>query len=316
MKKETDWMGLWYKIIKERGENDEPTFGLINLDSRNVTWHRFSHMDMDGVGVLNYLYTKRGIKINTPDLKEKKAPSFFELLFIFIKLIFKEKKLKPIWKKTYPNIRPNDVHKISYHIFAPAELKLILDYCQSLHVTPCAFFMNECSKVLLNYFTINKEGSWTLPVNLRPLVRHQNFNANHSSGIIVSIKDSDTIKVTNNKIKLALKNREHWAIWWIHQIGRIIGYQGMKFLSNATAKSNFMLGSFTYLGKWDLPPNELYVGAPPGSKNFPLSIMVMASNEHLSLSLKIHPYILEDESKVDEILNSLKEHILKTIAIS
>jgi NRPS condensation-like uncharacterized protein len=315
MKKEIDWMGLWYKIIKERGENDEPTFGLINLESKNITWHRFSHMDMDGVGVLNYLYSERGIKIKTPDLKEKKAPNFLELLLVFIKLLFKDKKLKPIWKHTYPTKTPQDVHKISYHIFNPGELKNIFDYCQKLQVTPCAFFMNECSKILLEYFTVNKEGSWTLPVNLRPLVKHQNFNSNHSSGIIVSIKASDPVEKTNDKIKLSLKNKEHWAIWWVHQIGRIIGYQGMKVLSNATAKSNFMLGSFTYLGKWQLPPNELYIGAPPGSKNFPLSIMVMISNDHLSLSLKIHPYILSDESKVDEVLNSITEHILKIVAI-
>lgn len=315
MKNEIDWMGLWYKIIKERGENDEPTFGRYDLSTKKVDWFRFSHMDMDGVGVLNHLYQKRGIQLTKfPDLKEKKYPNFFEALLIFIKLAFKNKKIKTEWMERNEGLAPKDVHKISYYIFNPDQTKAIEEFSKNNNVSVCALLMNRSSKVLLQNLSFNQEGTWTLPVNLRPILKKENFNANHSSGILIPIKKNDQITDTNTQIKNSLKNKEHWAIWWIHQIGRVIGYSGMKYISNKNAQKSFMLGSFSYLSKWDIPSPDIYVGGPPGSKNFPVSVMVMLANGHMSYSLKIHPYILKDESKVEEYLNAIVHDVLNFVS--
>lgn len=317
MKPEKDWMGLWYKIIKERGENDEPTFGRIDLKTKQIEWTRFSHMDMDGVGVLNQIYTEKGIQLKSiPSLKEKKYPSFFEAVSIFIKLLFKEKKPKPDWIEKNLGLNPTNVHALSYFIFSPEELNSLEQFCKKNKINPCALLMNRSGHVLLNRLTINKEGTWTLPVNLRPILKKQNYNSNHSSGVLIPILKDDQPKDTFLKIKNSLANKEHWAIWWVHQIGRIIGYQGMKFLSNQNAKKSFLLGSFSYLSKWELPENDIFIGGAPGSKNFPISIMVMIANDHLSFSLKIHPYVLADQSKTGLILNDIKMDILTLIANS
>jgi len=174
--------------------------------------------------------------------------------------------------------------------------------------------MQTISSVLLPRLSHNSEGTWTLPVNLRPLLIKTDIKSNHSSAILINIKKEDIPLDIHKKISTALKNKDHWGIWWIHQIGKIIGYQGMKFISNKASKNNFVIGSFSNLSSWDLPPGHIWVGGPPGSKNFPISIMVMKANDHMSLSLKIHPFILKDSTQTPEILNEVTAHILCVVA--
>ncbi len=173
--------------------------------------------------------------------------------------------------------------------------------------------MHEASKVFLNQLSTNQEGTWTLPVNLRPVLKREDYNSNHSSGVLISFHQNKTPMDIHQQIKNALKNKVHWAVWWIHQIGRIIGFSGMRYLSNKNAKKNFWVGSFSYLGEWDLPSDEIFVGGPPGSKNFPISVMVMIANSHMTISLKIHPFICKDTSKVPELLSQLSTELLKKV---
>lgn len=314
MKTEIDWMGRWYDIIKERGENDEPTFGKLNLKTNEIEWIRFSHTKMDGVGVLNYFYNNRGIKLSKfPDLKEKKAPGIFEMLFIFFKLLFQNKKVKPKWIETNFQLKPVDVHQLHFHVFKPEEVLKLKRHCKENQFSLCAFIMHEASKVFLNQLSTNHEGTWTLPVNLRPVLKREDYNSNHSSGVLISFHQNKTPMDIHQQIKNALKNKVHWAVWWIHQIGRIVGISGMRYLSNKNANKNFWIGSFSYLGEWDLPSDEIFVGGPPGSKNFPISVMVMIANSHMTISLKIHPFICKDTNKVPELLSQLSTVLLKKV---
>lgn len=310
-KDEIDWFGLWYKIMRERGDNDEPTFGRLNLVSKNVDWFRFSHSYMDGVGVLNYLYEKRGIKLSKfPDLKENHAPSFFEYIIAFIKLIFHKKGPKVSWIEKNFNYQHTNVHRLSFDLLSIEETAKIESVAKIKKVSVCALLMDISSRVLLRELSHNQAGTWTLPVNLRPVLKRKNYNSNHSSGILIPFDlKVDNAQSINQNIKNSLKNKVHWCVWQAHQIGKIVGITGMRLLSNNSANKTFMLGSFSYFGKWELPENDIWVGGPPGSKNFPISIMVMIANKHLSFSLKIHPFILQNQEKTDELLAKIFEEI-------
>lgn len=315
-KKETDWFGLWYKIMKERGDNDEPTFGHYDLTTKEVDWFRFSHSDMDGVGVMNYLYNKRGIQLKKfPDLKEKNPPSFWNYVVAFIKLLLKPKAPKPDWKEKNWDLKPIDLHRLSFEILNSTETEALLNHCKKQQVSPCAFLMDVTSKVLLPELTHNCAGAWTLPVNLRPVLKRIDYNSNHSSGILVPVNlEVDHATTINHKIKKSLKDKEHWCVWQVHQIGRLIGLKGMRYISQKSSKKTFMIGSFSYMGPWELPVNDIWVGGPPGSKNFPISIMVMIANSRLSFSLKIHPFILKDQDKTDEFLKLITGKIRLLLA--
>lgn len=299
-------MGLWYKIIKERGENDRPNFGKYDLETGLVDWLTFSHADMDGVGAMLDFYEKINLPLkNYPYLKEKKVPNFFERLKIFYRMFFCIKKVKTVWKENNFGLEPENHRLIYFNIFSAEETLSIENYCKLNQFSVNAFLMNISSKVLLKELSINTEGSWTLPVNLRPLLKRENLKSNHSSGILVNIQKDDTPQITHNNIRTSLKNKEHWGIWWIHQIGKYIGYNAMRFISNQNAKKYFIIGSFSNLSTWDLPPGHIWVGGAPGSKNFPLSVMLMKANERLSLSLKIHPFVLKDLDRTKDILDNL-----------
>ncbi len=309
-----DWMGLWYKIIKERGENDRPSFGCLNLETNEIDWMSFSHSEMDGVGAMMNYYEGKNYKLTKfPDLKEKSYPSFFEALGILYRLIFKTKKIKTHWLENNNILNPPDPLKISFHIYSQEDTQKILNYCKANKVSQTAFVMNHITHFLLPQLSSNAEGTWTLPVNLRPILKTFNIKGNHSSGLLINIKKSDSPQKTHQEIASQLKKKQHWGIWWVHQVGRIVGFRGMKFISEKNAKKSFMIGSFSNLGSWDLPPNHIWVGSPPGSKNFPISIMLMLANSRLSLSLKIHPAIMENQSKVSQMLDSLSQYILSKV---
>jgi len=309
-KNQIDWMGLWYEIIKERGENDRPSFGCLNLETNAIDWMSFSHAEMDGVGaMMNYYQSKNYTLTKFPDLKENAPPTIIEALATLYRLLFKTKKIKTQWNETNNILNPDDPLKISFHIFSEESTKKILVYCKKEKISLTAFIMNESTHFLLSKLSSNHEGTWTLPVNLRPVLKTFNILGNHSSGLLINIKQKDSPKTTHQEIALKLKKKQHWGIWWIHQVGRIVGYQGMKYISNKNAQKSFMIGSFSNLGSWDLPPNHIWVGSPPGSKNFPISIMLMLANQRLSLSLKIHPHILKNQEEVPHLLDGLKDFI-------
>lgn len=219
MKCETDWFGLWYKILKERGENDCPTFGKLDLNTNEVEWHNFSHSQMDGIGALKKYYDAQNFQLkNLPELRENKVPHILERILIFYKMIFHTKKLKTNWTFFNKHARPVDPHNISWKIFSLHETSLINEYCKKNKFSQNAFLMNITSKVLLKELSINGEGTWTVPVNLRPVLKRIDYNSNHSSGILIPIALNDSIAATQGKIKIALKNKQHWAIWWVHQV--------------------------------------------------------------------------------------------------
>jgi hypothetical protein len=314
MNKEIDWMGRWYDIIKDRGENDRPTLGRLDLRTNEVDWMEFSHSEMDGVGALIHYYEKTDFKLEKyPSLREASIPSFFERLLIFYRLIFTSTKIKTIWNETNRGAEPKDPLAISYRIFTKEETGAIETFCKKNKYSVNAFLMNTTTKFLLSLLSKNGEGTWTLPVNLRPVLKRKNIKSNHSSAILISVAKNDSPLDTHQRISLALKNKMHWGIWWMHQIGKFIGYTGMKYISGRAAKTNFVIGSFSNLSSWELPPHHIWVGGPPGSKNFPISVMVMKANDQMSFSLKIHPFIMKDLSRTSEILNKLIQHILQEV---
>ncbi len=311
---EIDWMGRWYDIMRERGDNDSPSFAKYNLKTKEIEWFHFSHSKMDGVGVLVHLYQKRGIAFKKfPDLREDHYPTFFEALKIIYQAL-QFKKYKTVWNENRFDLKPDDVHYLSFKIFDPDQTLKIEDYCKKNKISESALFLNTISKVVLSTLSKNGEGTWTMPVNLRPVLKRHDYTSNHSSGVLINYKIDQSFKATHEMIKLKLKNKEHWAVWWIHQIGRIIGYKGMRFISNKNAKKTFMIGSFSNLGAWDLPPDEIYIGGPPGSKNFPVSIMLMKANGHISFSIKIHPFIMPNKEKVHEICENIAQSVINQVA--
>lgn len=319
MSEQIDWMGRWYVIMKERGENDCPTLGRLHLKSGEIDWFHFSHSQMDGIGAFVKYYQEKGTQLqNLPQIKEKKVPGLIERLKIFYRLIFKTKKARVDWKEFHPEAAPKDPLDIHYKIFSPAQLAALKSYCKSQGFSLNAYFMNTLTRALLPELTHNQEGTWTLPVNLRPLLARKDFCSNHSSGILVSMNKDDTPSDTHKKIAHALKSKIHWGIWWIHQIGKFVGMRGMRYVSAQNAKKSFLIGSFSILGKWDFPKDHIWVGCAPGSKNFPVSAFLLEANDHLSFCLKIHPAVLPGareevsgalfKSAVDKILSPLDAH--------
>ncbi len=317
---ETDWFGLWYKIMKERGDNDCPSFVRINTQTLEKFEMNFSHSEMDGVGALYKHYVlDRGIPIPFPAHREKSPPNFFLLLKSFFAFIFLNKKHKTLWKESNWHLNPTgeDAKKFSYEILSTECTMQLENFCKKHSLSLNSVLISIFNAVLLPQLSINKKGMWTIPVNLRGPIQRQDFTSNHSSAILIRVQHNNDLSelIANTRriqsnIKFKLQRKEHWMIWSIHHIGKYLGYKFMRWVSHQNAKKSFVLGSFSNLGKWDLPPGEIWVGGPPGSRNYPLSVMIFQNQNQISLSLKIHPFVLEDQSQVPTLLKKIVEHIM------
>ena len=104
-------------------------------------------------------------------------------------------------------------------------------------------------------------------------------------------------------------------------IGRLIGVGGMRFFSIRTERKSQWMGTFSNVGSWPpvgsapgiLDPDIVYIVAPPGTPNFPISVGLITWNGRLSITLKVHPSISDKPDQARFFLERLKASVLLEI---
>lgn len=325
-KKIVDWVGFWYTLNKKKGV--DVTFTIIrkNLVLNQTESFCFSHERHDGAGALaTWLRSKKYILPQLPTARPNDKPSFIKSPLILFKTLFIHKNIKPQripWKEKnidYKNINNN----FEYVLFYKKQIHKINNYCVQNKISQNAFLLsilhNELIPLLLK---TDCSAKWLFPVNMRGNVFAKDDSQNLSSAIFISLKKQSTAAEIHKKIKTSLINKVHWSVWWLMHIGKIIGKKGCQYLSSQSQKNSFFYGSFSNMGSWPIKGSQLgpsfckddfYMGVPPGTANYPISVGLITWNHHLTLSLKIHPYILKDQSLTKTYLKNIE---LKIISVT
>ena len=183
-----------------------------------------------------------------------------------------------------------------------------------------AYLLSKFNNLILKEFAEDDvNGGWLFPVNMRGGVNKKNVFSNQSSGILINGKQDIEASNIQKQIKNELTNNKHWANWFSYHIGVLIGVGGMRYLSKRSSEKSYFLGTFTNMGEWPLPgtepqclhnEDEAYIVVPPGTKNYPVSVGIITWHGKTSISLKIHPSICSDRSKVKKILDQFKNEML------
>lgn len=323
-----DWIGVWYEILKERGENDQIAFIRAHVDKDGVFHesqkHQFSHAIMDGTSAIPFYFRQFGQTNSFPRKMDYiKSFSFLEIL----KLVFKNTKISPknnsTWLEFDSTKKIEDIFKYAKLTLSPEQTLNFENYCLKNKISPNAILVHLFSKEILP-LTKNhhEEQTWLFPVNVRGMVQKNNDDANHSSFIPIHVKDSTSIVDIQNQMKKELKSFNYLGLWWVHHISMIAPLDYLKKLSLKASQTKFWLGSFSNVGKWEstadykklAPANEhdAWFFATPGSKNFPISVVIMTLDERMSFSLRIHPAINKASlDKAREILDRIKISIIE-----
>ncbi|WP_412473459.1 hypothetical protein [Halobacteriovorax sp. YZS-1-1] len=302
-----DWVGVWYEILKERGENDQCVIGrakYIDGDIHEPQYFEYSHSLMDGSASIPFYLTKLGAKRGPIFSNYKKEISFFD----HIKLAFRAKDISPAHKpdwKIQSQKRPKNNYEFALKALSVDETKKFNDYLKENKLS-----QNIVILELLNRFVFelikeesqNESYSWLLPINIRGIVNKINPYENHTSFVQMRLNANSTYESIRKVFSAKVKTLNHIGLWWVHHIGVLFGRGYMAKLSRKSAGKNFWLGTFSNVGSWDvrdetynsLGEQEVWFATTPGSRNFPIGLVAMEFNAKLSLTLKVHPFISEN----------------------
>lgn len=323
-----DWIGIWYEILKERGENDLISFVRQNKNCPEINdQFQFSHSIMDGTSSIPYYFRKFGQINEFPrSMTYKKEFSFLEV----VKLTLKNMKIAPAnntkWKENLDR-KIENIHDYARLSLTKEVSQKFDHYCTINKISENAILLEFVSKEILKLVEDPSiEHTWLFPVNVRGMVQKNNNEANHSSFIKINVSNNTTKENILTQMKESLKSYNYLGLWWVHHIGVIAPKSYLKKLSKKASETKFWLGSFSNVGKWYT--NELYKPlcktsemsqeedgwffATPGSKNFPVSMVVMTLNDQMNFSMRIHPAICDKNlDMASNILKNLEKNIIE-----
>lgn len=314
-----DWVSLWYIAARERGINDICTVARHNTQTGEFERHLFSHAQMDGVGALGHLLRDRGYSLTQlPQTKFIVPPPLSKRPLILWRALRAAGPQQVAWIDRNPS-REGDPNALDFITFTHVETEHLSALCRRCGISKNAFLLEAVNRTIVPE-VVNGTcfGKWVFPVNLRGAVNKSRDTSNHSTAIALSVDRFTTAEDLDRQIRNGLKSGAHWATWWILNIGRIIGLRGVRYLSIASEKNSHWLGTFSNMGEWNLngPEGEsnahhdVWMAAPPGTKNYPISVACLTWNGRLTITLKIHSSIHPDPSAAKNFLARLKVNLL------
>lgn len=323
MKSSKDYIAMWFDVRKELGISDDMSIGQMKKNSGEINWSSFAHSEMDGIGGIATILREHGYPCrHLPKSSEKHVPGVWQL-YKLNKKFKREKGYIPSksirWKNTYP-CGNNNSAVIENCYFDKMTTARIKRNAKNNKVAYSTFLMWALNKAIAdNLLDGSQNYYWFYPVNLRGVIQLNSDTSNYSSGVNVCLNNYITPKELQQEIKTKIKIKEHWSTWRLAHIGKLIGKPGIRYIYKRISKTNFYAGSFSFLGGWPLQeyntpaenPNEVWVSCGIGTKNYPVSTGIMEWHGQLSLGLKLHPMICQDEILTKKCLQDWQTNLLE-----
>lgn len=326
---QTDWIGLWYELLKERGENDLIAMvrsqRLANGEVKDLEKYSFSHSQMDGTSAIPYYFSQFGEDICPREVKQVKRPGLLKT----IKLTWENRKLTPknipIWKSQNQDSQLRRIEDIFLYsrLSLDAETTLkIKNYCRDNKISENSLLLYHFNQEVIQLIDNPQDDlNWLFPVNMRGIITKKDSYQNHSSFIPLITSNKVSLIDINNQMRQGLKSFRYIGIWWIHHIGILLGKNGMRKLSLKSSQKSFWLGTFSNVGEWTTSPDqfkslcenqdEAWFFAVPGSRNFPIGLVIMTMNGQMNFSLRIHPSLglchEREKTLLASFINRLKQ---------
>lgn len=323
-----DWIGLWYELLKERGENDQIAFVRAQISStgreENIQKRQFSHSDMDGTSSIPYYFREFGQSQEKPRKMDYiKSFSFWETFWLTIRNMKISPKNNSLWSNFDPEKKILDIFEYARLSLSKEATLKFEEYCLKTKTSQNAILIKVVSdKIIKLTNNQDQDQTWLFPVNLRGMVQKKNDDANHSSFIPIHYSVNTTIKDIQSQMRQELKSFKYLGYWWVHHISMLAPKSYLRKLSLKASNEKLWLGSFSNLGKWNstknykpLSVNENPDGwffATPGSKNFPVSMVIMTFDDQMNLSMRVHPAVsMAPLKEAQEILEKVKSEIIQ-----
>lgn len=317
-----DWLGYWYDILEQRGQNHHIRISELDGKLNVVRSFLFHHGRKDGAGALSHIYREQlGKRLDPPKSREQKAPAMWRRPSLLRQALKNMESLRPQWKH-FDLSRKNNKSFRQTIGFTVEETENLQRYCRRSNFSSSAFLLDCINQNLLKELAhpLSAEqscyGKWLFPVNMRGPVTKPDDEANHASAIYLDADAKAQPADIHKQIKELLTSKVHWGIWWLAHIGKIVGKKMMRKLSLNSSLKSFYIGTFSNMGQWNnvddqQPKSNRWQIEAPGSANYPIGIVCLIWNEQMTLSLKINRSILPESGPYLDFAGIIKQSCLE-----
>lgn len=316
---EKDYIAQLFHVRRERfGISDDIKWGWLDPKTNHLTWKSWRHADTDGVGGFANILRPLGFPCEPlPKSSEHRVPSWLNIISASRKNPRPTAPKKMHWKHTY-TFHPEKLHTPEVAYLTHEETNALKAKAATENLTTGSIVFSALNRVIAQRLVkSNTPIHWFMGVNVRGATKIKNEQFNQASGInLLTYSNSDPI-YWQQQVRLALKAKNHWAIWKLANIGKYIGDTGLSWVYHASSKNSFFAGSCSNMGEWPLPDernptitdNRLLCAVGPGTPNYPINSSLIIWNGSATLTLKLHPFICQDQSLIRELTDAWREEV-------
>lgn len=290
---DTDWSGLWFKLVEETwGEYVGMRGGLRRADG-SIAWTSLSHATYDGLGGFVHLLRGNagGAHVAVPVRKSRK-PTWRQRATALLGLVARKPEPAAAWKAMAPAWqagRPAPGTAVTTELLDTESTRRLVQKARARSVPINSLLLGALGRASQAELDAGP-ARWMMPVNMRGPVALARDTANQTGYLQIEVPRDATASQVHEQVKLALGRRDHWATWIFLNVGRVVGYAGMRAiykLQMSRFQGRPFVGSFTNLGSWD-GHGEWFV-CPPVARTCPVGVGVVVCNGQLSLTIEAHP---------------------------
>jgi len=319
-KNKIDWVGEYYRAIRDCGEDDTMLLGQINKDSTNSEphWFEVHHDECDGIGMLVSLLRNQGFCIDKLPVLKNNRQTFFRTLQGLITYISTDNVRWQQWRLPFDrNSRCSTLpvnKRVFWHLVTKEQTEKINSVAKAANVTTNSYLLFHLDKTVASLMTaMSTSRRWAVPINLRGGINRPRPTelSVHSTFLTVDIDDADTPKSIHERIVKLKEKNYHWGSWFGMTGGFLFGKAGLrKFLQKREKEGHDLTGLFSNLGSWEIPHSGNWLACPLVTRMYPIGVGCITMNGCLSIAIQLHAAFGEDPQLRQSLMEAWKQSCL------
>jgi hypothetical protein len=298
LRSDVDWAGRWFDLVEElQGEFVGMRGGLLKPDG-SVSWTFVPHARFDGLGGFVDLLRRTTAAKDLPvPVRRSQRPSLRQRIVAVARLCSERPRPAGRWRCQDPSYRPGEVRyregstSSATHLFTTEETRALAQTAHANGAPLNALLLSALARAT-ELEIVDGPAIWMMPVNMRGPVSLPRDTANHTGYLQIDISQGASAAHVQAAVKERLRRREHWGSWLFLNLGRVLGYRGMRAIYRFQMRryrSRPFTGSFSNLGSWrDV---GYWFVCPPVTMNAPIAAGAIVCDGRLSLTLEAHASI-------------------------
>ncbi len=311
MKTEKDWVGEWFRLHEERGENVDMWLGYRKAPGDAHTLVKTSHATHDGMTASVAALQQEGLLEGLSLPRMPKRRGLFRPMALWgLYRMFRRGPMKGGTLPRLPEPIPGKEDALRYHVFTTEEAKALRAQCKEKGERFEAVLLKALDTSVRKEMIVAGPNRWMLPMTLRESFDETSLKGNRAAFLDVDVAQDDKPADLTQKIVRSYLALEHEITFFVLGLGRWLGIEWMKRTLDSKSGGAVRTGVMTGLGRWGdvshpLRDSIIY-GATPTASFLPVSTSWAIWMGKLVLTVRINRQVVDSEAVSERVLSGWK----------